>query len=59
MKLEDILIFEDTAGGSTGAGGVSGFAGRLFVGTRPIKRWTPDDDVPVIQYSKKSAKEKK
>lgn len=59
MKLEDILIFEDAAGGSTGAGGVSAFAGRLFVGTRPIKRWTPEDDVPVIQYSKKSAKEKK
>jgi len=60
MKLEDILILEDAAGGSTGAGGVSAFAGRLFVGTAPIKRWTPDDEVPLIQYSKKkSDKEKK
>jgi len=59
MKLKDIVILEDAAGGSTGAGGVSAFAGRLFVGTRPIKRWTPDDDVPVIQYTKKSAKKEK
>lgn len=59
MKLKDILILEDAAGGSTGSGGVSAFAGRLFVGTAPIKRWTPDDEVPLIQYSKKSTKEKK
>lgn len=57
MKLID--LFEDVAAGATGGGAVSAFAGRLFVGSRPIKRFTPDDKVPVIQYTKKSKKENK
>jgi hypothetical protein len=58
MKLKD--LFEDVAAGSTGAAGVDAFAGRLFMGNRPIKRYLtdPNGKVPVLQYSKKT-KEKK
>lgn len=59
MKLKD--LFENAAVGSTGAVGVDAFAGRLFMGNRPIKRFItdPNGKVPVIQYSKKTKVEKK
>lgn len=58
MKLKD--LFEDVAAGSTGAGGMSTFNGRLFGNNLPARPLLPEDGkVPLIQYSKTKKPEKK
>lgn len=59
MTLKD--LFEDVAAGSTGSADSAAFAGRMFAGSRPIKRVIakPSDKVPIIQYSSKQPKVEK